>query len=72
MNTMGTKLQEKKKLKALKERLERIFPDIEMYFQPELFNEEQDCAPGYFIDWPQFLTILEENGLEIRDIKEKS
>ena len=47
------------------ERLKRIFPNLEMYSQPELFNDETDCTPGYDVSWCEIIEELEENGLEI-------
>jgi len=54
-----------KNRKILVERLERIFPKIEMSFDSELFNNEQDCSPTHTITWYDFLKKLECNGLSI-------
>lgn len=56
-----------KELKILVERLDRIFPKMEMTFPTILFNDEKDCSPGYSINWYEFLEKLEENGLEIKN-----
>lgn len=53
--------------KKLIERLERIFPTLEIYSQPFLFNEENDCSPGYDISWHEIIETLEENGLTIKE-----
>jgi len=58
------------RLKLIK-RLERIFPSLLMYSQAELFNNEEDCAPGYDVSWHDIIEELEENGLEIVDKKEQ-
>lgn len=55
--------------KILVERLERIFPKIEMYFGSEEFGEG-DCSPPYTINWYDFLDKLSENGLKITNSKE--
>jgi hypothetical protein len=54
-----------KNLTMLVERLERIFPKMEMYFDSELFNDEKDCSPAYTITWYDFLEKLKNNGLWI-------
>ncbi len=60
-----------KERKILVERLERIFPKMGLVFPVTLFNNEQDCSPEYFISWHEFLEKLEQNGLEIKNIKQK-
>ena len=46
-------------------RLERVFPGLEMYQSAELFNNEEDCSPGYMLSWSDFTEELEKNGLRI-------
>lgn len=60
-----------KERKILVERLERIFPKMELVFPVTLFNDEQDCSPEYSISWYEFLDKLEENSLEIKNIKQR-
>lgn len=60
-----------KERKILVERLERIFPKMEMLYSTTLFNDEQDCSPEYTISWYDFLEKLEQNGLEIKNSKQK-
>jgi hypothetical protein len=60
-----------KERKILVERLERIFPKMEMMFPTTLFNDEKDCSPEYSISWYEFLEKLEQNGLEIKNSKQK-
>jgi hypothetical protein len=57
-------------MEHIKERLERIFPNIELYVPPELSNDEQNCSPPHIIDWYEFLERLKTNGLEIKNIKD--
>ena len=59
-----------KERKKLIERLERIFPKMEMSFDAEPFNMDEhgcmkDCAPPYTIKWNEFLEKLKQNGLTI-------
>lgn len=63
-----------KERKILVERLERIFPKMEMFFDVEPFNIDEhgyniDCAPPYHIDWFEFLEKLHKNGLQINNSK---
>lgn len=63
-----TKMSDRAKLI---ERLKRIFPGLELYYHAELFNNEEDCAPGYDISWGGIIEELEKNGLKIVEGKEK-
>jgi hypothetical protein len=61
--------------KLLVDRLDRIFPKMEMSFDAEPFNMDeygcyQDCAPPYSIDWNDFLDKLHKNGLKIINSKQ--
>jgi hypothetical protein len=56
-----------KEHKVLIERLERIFPKMEMCFSTTLFNDEKECSPEYTITWCDFLEELKKNGLEIKN-----
>jgi hypothetical protein len=56
-----------KELKLLVERLKRTFPDIEMIMPTILFNDENDVMPEYSLDWYDFIKILNENGLDIKE-----
>jgi len=63
-----------KERKLLVERLERIFPEMEMNFDAKPFNMDEhgcyeDCVPPSSIDWYDFLSELEKNGLEIKNSK---
>ena len=60
-----------KERKILVERLERIFPKMEMMFSTTLFNDEKDCSPEHTINWYEFLEKLERSGLEIKNSKQK-
>lgn len=60
-----------KERKNLVERLERIFPKMEMMLPTILFNDEKDCSPEHTISWYEFLEKLEQNGLEIKNSKQK-
>lgn len=60
-----------KERKILKERLERIFPEMVMMLPTTLFNDEKDCSPEHLISWYEFLEKLEQNGLEIINTKQK-
>jgi hypothetical protein len=67
---------EQKEEKILIQRLERIFPKMEMNFDAEPFNIDkhgcyQDCTPTHSINWYQFLEKLKQNGLEIKKINIK-
>lgn len=64
-----------KERKNLVERLDIIFPKMEMSFDAEPFNLEEhgcirDCAPPYYIDWNEFLDKLFKNGLKISNSKQ--
>lgn len=63
----GTVMSDHKKLV---ERLERIFPTLEMYSQPELFNNEEDCSPGCDVSWHDIIEKLKMNGLKIGAIND--
>jgi hypothetical protein len=59
-----------KDLKILVDRLDRIFPNIELYFSTVEFNDGKDVDPEHTINWYEFIKILNENGLCIKDNKE--
>jgi len=55
-----------KKLTKLVERLERIFPKMELYVPTEVFGEGfNDCAPEHNLSWFEFLEKLDNDGLMI-------
>ena len=58
-----------RKRKILVERLERIFPKMDLYFPTTLFNDEKDSSPEHTINWYEFLGKLEKNGLKIKNSK---
>ena len=62
-----------KELTTLVERLERIFPHLEMndegYYNSSSIDE--DFSPPFIWSWYDFIEELKENGLEIRNIKDK-
>jgi hypothetical protein len=59
-----------KELNDLVERLKRIFPHLRLYYEGEYLENEDDFAPPCEYDWYEFIKILKENGLTIKNIKE--
>lgn len=49
------------------ERLQRIFPNLEMYYEAHLFSNEEDCSPECDVSWYDILEELEKNGLTIKE-----
>ena len=61
-----------KSKKDIVERLERIFPSMELYTETSLFGkDEEDCYPATTMNWYEFLEKLENGGLSITDKKRK-
>lgn len=60
----------KNELKDLIERLERIFPEMELHTDSYEFNDGEDCCPPTTMDWYEFINKLYENGLVIKNIKD--
>jgi hypothetical protein len=58
-----------KELKVLVERLNRIFPDLQIYSEGHYTdsNEENYCPPVNY-DWYDIIKILKDNGLDIKNI----
>jgi hypothetical protein len=56
--------------RLLIDRLKRIFPNMEMICDGELFNDEKDYAPPYAIEWHEFIKTLNDNGLVIANKKD--
>lgn len=59
-----------KELTVLVERLKRVFPDLVLYNEGHYIDiNENDYYPTCDVDWYYIIKTLEENGLEIKNIK---
>ena len=64
-----------KELNEIVNRLERIFPHLEMkneghYFYDDKPSNYENCVPPIKLDWYDIIKNLNENGLEIRNKKD--
>lgn len=62
-----------KELTKLVERLERVFPEVKIHYEGEMFNTSsdfEDFAPPRELDWYEIIDRLKKDGLEITNIKE--
>lgn len=61
-----------KELTILVERLQRIFPNVTIHYEGEMFNSSsdyEDFAPPRELDWFEVIERLKKDGLEISNIK---
>jgi len=69
-----TKNKMDKELTKLVERLERIFPNVKINYEGEIFNSSdnyEDFAPPRELDWFEVIDRLRKEGLEIANRQEK-
>ena len=62
-----------KELTKLVERLERIFPNVKINYEGEMFNSSEDYevfAPPRELDWFEVIERLKKEGLEIANRKQ--
>lgn len=62
-----------KELTKLVERLHRIFPNVKVQYEGEIFNSDsdfEDFAPPREIDWFEVIERLRKEGLDIANRKE--
>lgn len=63
-----------KELTKLVERLERIFPHVQIHYQGEIFSSSdyEDFAPPRELDWFEVIERLKKDGLEISNRKDRN
>jgi len=62
-----------KELTQLVERLHRIFPNVKVHYEGEMFNSSEDYedfAPPRELDWFEVIERLKKEGLEIANRKD--
>lgn len=62
-----------KELTILVERLQRIFPNVTINYEGEIFNSSsdyEDFAPPRELDWFEVIERLKKDGLEIANRKQ--
>ena len=64
-----------RELTKLVERLERIFPNVKIHYEGEIFNSSndyEDFDPPRELDWFEVIERLKKDGLEISNRKDRN